>query len=64
MAMMVYEVNLKLRFLPADGQIAHCHAVRKRKHNNVRLKSVQCSADAVNATQKTRKTKPYKIKQK
>ncbi len=61
---MVYEVNIKLRFLPAYRQTAHCHAVRKRKHNNIRLKSIQCPADAVNATQKTRKTKPYKFKQK
>lgn len=64
MAMMVYEVNLKLRFLPADRQTAHCHAVRKRKHSRFRSESSQRPAQAVNITQKTRKTKPNKIKHK
>jgi len=60
---MVYEVNLKLRFLPACGEIANGIAIRKRKHPSIRHKGCKRSARLDNATRETFKTKPNKTKQ-
>lgn len=39
--MMVYEVNLKLRFLPTYGEAAHCAGSRPKSRTNRRHASLQ-----------------------
>lgn len=63
-AMMVYEVNLKLRFLPADGQTSNRHAVRKKFYSRIRPKGGQRPQDADYTAQKIRKTKHPKNQKK
>lgn len=61
---MVYEVNLKLRFLPARGEVSDSVSIRQRKHPFVRHKGCKRSACPDNATQKTFKTTNNKTRQK
>ncbi len=61
---MVYEVNLKLRFLPACGEVANGISIRQGKYTTVRHKGCKRSACHDYAAQEILKTKPYKTKQK
>ena len=61
---MVYEVNLKLRFLPACGEVANSVPIRQGKHTAVRHKGCKRSACHDYAAQETLKTKTNKTKQK
>lgn len=54
---MVYEVNLKLRFLPTNREIANRTSVHTRAYSTLRHKGSQCSARTVASSQKTLKTK-------
>lgn len=47
---MVYEVNLKLRFLPARGEIASGIAIRTRGYPSIRHKGGKRFARLDNAT--------------
>jgi len=52
---MVYEVNLKLRFLPAFGKAANSDSIRKREYSTNRHKGRKRFARLDNATHKTHK---------
>lgn len=55
--MMVYEVNLKLRFLPARGEVANRAWVCQNRHIRIRSKSRQRSASVGHSAKEVRKQK-------
>lgn len=60
---MIYEVNLKLRFLPVARETAGNPSVRKIKHSVGRYKGGKRSPFTDDIHKKTHKTKSYKTKQ-
>jgi hypothetical protein len=62
--MMVYEVNLKLRFLSSDREVAYPAPMCKRQHWNRRSKGNKRSQASDATTKKTFKTTTIKQKTK